>query len=436
MKQTSPPAGQLPSTSQPKAKTKMRFQFIGPCLARQVREGVGADGKPFSREGTVIYARLRDKGKLTWKSTQAEKPKDARKWLRKWRREKWMMANGIEPEGVTLQRARFSVVNAIDTYLAAGCPTRKGKTTKKPQTVRDEHRYLRPVRDFFGDRPAAGLCLGHCDQYRDWRCSGKWTVTYKLRGHTRTMCTKGGNAIVDHELQALSNALGLAMRHGLLKTNPLAGRGRFTSADEVRHCREVAPAPEGLQAITTWLRDRKEDVVADVVAFLAYSGLRIGEALPLKWSSVNLDEGLVDVKREKRGVNPWVAITPELETLLREMRKRAVGELLFPSPLDLSKPREHSAIGHRLKAACKALELRHVTPHGLRSYFVTQARQSGLTDAEIAALIGDKTGPAIIAHTYGDLRPDHLLAQARRIRHTIAASDDKEPNRARTAVAQ
>ncbi|MBI5772974.1 MAG: hypothetical protein HZA89_04420 [Verrucomicrobia bacterium] len=33
-------------------------------------------------------------------------------------------------------------------------------------------------------------------------------------------------------------------------------------------------------------------------------------------------------------------------------------------------------------------------------------------------LIGDKTGPAIIAHTYGDVRPDHLLKQAQRIRLT------------------
>ena len=67
-----------------------------------------------------------------------------------------------------------------------------------------------------------------------------------------------------------------------------------------------------------------------------------------------------------------------------------------------------------------------MTPHGLRSYFVTQARQSGLTDAEIAMLIGDKTGPAIIAHTYGDVRPDHLLKQAKRIRLTIQPSNDQD----------
>jgi len=37
-------------------------------------------------------------------------------------------------------------------------------------------------------------------------------------------------------------------------------------------------------------------------------------------------------------------------------------------------------------------------------------------------LIGDKTGPAIIAHTYGDVRPDYLLKQAQRIRLTVQAS--------------
>jgi hypothetical protein len=49
---------------------------------------------------------------------------------------------------------------------------------------------------------------------------------------------------------------------------------------------------------------------------------------------------------------------------------------------------------------------------------VTQARQSGLTDAEVAQLIGDKTGPVLISEVYGDVRPDHLLAVARKIKLT------------------
>jgi hypothetical protein len=103
------------------------------------------------------------------------------------------------------------------------------------------------------------------------------------------------------------------------------------------------------------------------------------------------------------------------------MRQRVTGYLLFPSPFDPEKSADASAMRRRLKAACEALEIGHVSPHGLRSYFVTQCRQSGLTDAEIAMLIGDKTGPALIAQVYGDLRPDHLLKQAQRIRLTAGA---------------
>ena len=137
---------------------------------------------------------------------------------------------------------------------------------------------------------------------------------------------------------------------------------------------------------------------------------------------------VVNVKREKRGIMPWVPILPEMEALLRDMQKRAKSHLLFPSPFDPNQQRDDSAIRHRITAACRALGLAHVTPHGLRSYFVTQARESGLSDAEIAMLIGDKTGPAIIAHTYGDVRPDHLLKQAQRIRLTVQTrADGTEP---------
>lgn len=39
-------------------------------------------------------------------------------------------------------------------------------------------------------------------------------------------------------------------------------------------------------------------------------------------------------------------------------------------------------------------------------------------------LIGDWSGLAIIAHTYGDVRPDHLLKQAQRIRLTVQTKQD------------
>jgi integrase len=118
---------------------------------------------------------------------------------------------------------------------------------------------------------------------------------------------------------------------------------------------------------------------------------------------------------------PWVPILPEMESLLRSMKKRSTSHLLFPSPFDPDTVRDVSAIRHRLSAACRSLGIGHVTPHGLRSYFVTRGREGGLSDAEIAMLIGDKTGPAIVTLIYGTVRPDHLLKQAQRIRLTVQA---------------
>lgn len=375
------------------------------------------------RKGTTIYARVRMNGKPTWRSTGTDNLPEARKWLKKWEHDGWLLKSGIEPKGVVLQRQRVTVREIVEAYLKAGCLTRK-MHPKSPFTVKNEKYSFNPVLAYFGNMPAASLTLADCDKYLDWRASGGYVAKFTVRGKPQTKQTRGGKRAVDLELVVLGNAMNLAVRRNVLSSNPLAGRSRYTCAAEIRHCRECAPAPAGLVKIESWLRGRNEQGVADVVCFLAYSGLRIGEALAMEWEMVNWTEKILHVKREKKGITPWVPILNEMDALLRDMQKRATSYLLFPSQFDPKKPADYSAIRRRLATACQKLELGHVTPHGLRSYFVTQARESGLSDAEIAMLIGDKTGPAIIAHTYGDVRPDHLLKQAQRIRLTATQPSD------------
>lgn len=372
------------------------FQRIGKCLYRK---------------GSAIYARVRVNGKPTWRSTGTNIPADARKWLAKWRREEWALKYGIET--IILHRPRVTVGELMDNYVNDGMRTRTGRL-KSSATVKNEQACLKPLRAYFESRPAAAVSLADCDKYRDWRTSGG----YEQR--------RVGAPSVDLDLTILANVFGLAVRRGLIKSNPLKGRGHYSIADDIRHCREVAPTPQGLQKIERWLRTRNDDKMADVICFLAYSGLRIGEALPLEWKAVDWRQKVLRVKREKRGIMPFVPIVPEMEALLRGMQQRARSHLLFPSPSDAKVQRSASTIRNRLKAICRTLGLNHVTPHGLRSYFVTQARQSGLTDAEVAMLIGDKTGPAIIARIYGDMRPDHLFKQAQRIRLTVQSGKNGE----------
>ena len=390
---------QIPKSTD--AKDIRRFERIGDNLYR--------------RSNGRLYCRVTISGKRKWHCLDVEETKSARRLIREWRDEEVLKARGIELPGSVLERNRLTVGKVLDGYVAADCPTRK-MLPKSPQTVTNELKCLNPIRAYFEGRPAVALTLGVCDEYRTWRNSGGYVIERKLKdGNTVSVRTRGGNRGVDLELTTLSNALGLAVRRGHLKSNPLTGRTPYGVAAEVRHCREVAPTPQGLTQIEHWLRGKGEQEVADLVCFLAFTGLRIGEAIPLEWENVDMASSLLHVKREKRGIMPWVPILLELHGLLLEMQKRAKSYLLFPSPFDPEQTRDKARINRWLKSATEALGLPHVTPHGLRSYFVTQARQSGLTDAEIAQLIGDKTGPAIIATTYGDVRPDHLFRQAQRI---------------------
>ena len=382
-------------------------------------------------EGTTIYLRIRQNGRRVMRSTETTNPAQARQFLRRWQDEERAKKYGQTLPGPSIQEKSLSVDTLIDEYASAGFPTKKMKK-KVPATIHREQFLLRPLRQFFGCKNPSALTLADCDAYREWRNGGGYVTLRPKRGrgklNPREYRTKGGDRIVDLELDCLSNVMHLARRRNKIRFHPLIGRGKFASASDIRHCREVAPDPEGLQKIERWFRERSEHDMADLTCFLAFSGLRIGEGLPLTWNVVNWYEEIIDVKRQKRGIFPWVPILPEMKQLLMDMKARLESSniethLLFPSPFDPSKYRDHSAFRNRLNAACKALGIDHVTPHGLRSYFVTQARQSGLTDAEIAMLIGDKSGPALIASTYGDVRSEHLVRQAQRIKLRVSVAE-------------
>lgn len=323
-------------------------------------------GESLYWKGGKIVARVRVNGKPTWRSTGTDNPAEARAWLKKWKGEVFMLANGIEPKGVVLHRQRVTVSELIDAYTAAGMPTRKMRP-KRPATITNEQACLKPLRMYFGNKQAAAVSLADCDGYKDWRLSGGFFADAGADVQRKKMARmKRGSRSVDLELTILANVFFLAIRRGVLKSNPLANRSRYSVAEDIRHCREVAPTPQGLKQIEYWLRARDEHGAADVVCFLAYSGLRIGEAMPLDWEAVNWGENVLHVKREKRGIMPWVPILPEMEALLRDMQKRATSHLLFPSPFDPNTRRDDSAIRHRLTAACRSLGTGHVTPHGLR----------------------------------------------------------------------
>jgi len=388
---------------------------------RRSRPGARQRSKPlgegFARKGQKIYACLRLKGKLTWRNTGTNTLAQARKRKEKWGSKQWNETDGIASKGRTLRQPRVTVDELIDDYLQSDCPIirKRSLEPKSQRTIQNEKYCLRPVREFFGRRLASRLTLDDCDCYFAWRASGGYVPTFKVRSKQVTKRTRGGNRAVDLELTVLSNALALATHRGRLKTNPIRERSPYADRSRLGHWRETAPTSRQLVRIVAWLEKNGHQQSADLTQYLAYSGARIGEALKARWRAVNWAEALIHVKRSKRGLMPWVPILPKMQQLLTRMKKRTKADLIFPSTFNAHTALDPSAFRRLLAKACKKLGVHHVTPHGLRSFFVTQARQWGLTDAEIAQLIGDKTGPSIVAEVYGDVRPGHLLNIARKI---------------------
>lgn len=321
----------------------------------------------------------------------------------------------MEPKTHALQRQQLTVNEVLDAYIAAGCPKRKLKKANKKATttIATETKAIKKLRAFFRDRSAGTVRLKDADEYRNFRANGG----YEWKRFGKTFKSKAGDRLIDLELQSLGNAFAYAVRTEKLNRNPIDGRPVYQSEDDIRHCREVAPEPDELSRIVEDLRRREHHVVADVVAFLASTGLRINEALCLGKNSVDWETGVINVKREKKGINPWVPILEEMGNLLTDMLKRNPdSKWLFPSPDNPSQPIAYERVYKRLVRTCQKLGIRHVTPHGLRSYFVTRCREAGLPDTEVAALIGDKSGAAIIERTYGAIRSSHLMNQVRRVR--------------------
>ena len=408
--------GDLMSNGTTKTKTKRIKQPL-----KCVRPGL-------YRRGNKLYARVWVNGKRTYRSTGTATPSVADKVLTKFQNDETLRQNGHEPDVAALERKKLTVGKVLDHYVAKGFPDQRMRC-KKPTTITNERKCLARLRPFFDTKFASSLTLGDCDGYRDWRTSGG----FKYVRNGKSVGRHVGNRVVDIELQVLSVALDFTVRRGFLRSNPIAKRNRYHSEEDTRHCREVAPTPEQLKFLATAFREKKLDVVADCLLFLGFSGLRVNEALPLKWDAVDWKNGIIHVQREKRGINPWVPILPEMEPLLKMMKARSTSDYLFPSPNSPEKPMAYPTVAHQLRNFCRTKKTKYITLHGHRSFFVTQCRQYGLTDAVIASLIGDKSGPAIIAQTYGDVRDDHLMEQAKRVRMLAGLGSSTEPDA--TAVA-
>ena len=152
-----------------------------------------------------------------------------------------------------------------------------------------------------------------------------------------------------------------------------------------------------------WVGQPFSEESSDFVAFLLWSGLRIGELRGVLWEDVG--EDWLQVRDGKSGPRR-VPISRSLRKLVDRMRQPDSCGPVF----DIKTPRL------ALAAACKKVGIPHLRIHDLRHLFATHAIEQGVDVPTVAKWLGHSDGGALAMRTYGHIRDQHSLDQAKKLR--------------------
>ena len=152
------------------------------------------------------------------------------------------------------------------------------------------------------------------------------------------------------------------------------------------------------------------------------TGLRRGEICGLQWTDFNEADGTLKIRRsiheEKGGkLTPWdtktaagtrtIILPPSTVELLRERKKSALTERIFPNPLKPEQPTRPSAAYERTKALLKQAGLPDLRFHDLRHTFATHALASGVDVKTLSGILGHTRAAFTLdtyTHTTGDMQ--------------------------------
>ena len=269
---------------------------------------------------------------------------------------------------------------------------------------------------FFKDHRLSQITIQEVDRYRAEKVQGRDRhAAARARGGKdgpRPLC----NNMINRTIQLLGQILELAVEYGHLPANPARGQRRKLKADKPRRpyldsARQVTALLDAAAALDRESRaDRKHVSRHALIAALIFAGLRISEALALRWGDTDLLGCWLTVTESKTdaGRGRKVKIQPVLRDVLRRLRADNVDAppdaLVFGTAT--GKPQNPSNV--RTRVITKAIDqangrlrdgevpLPRLMPHGLRRTF-----------ASVLYAIGED--PGVVMDELGHTDPDLAL---------------------------
>jgi len=209
----------------------------------------------------------------------------------------------------------------------------------------------------------------------------------------------------------LSKLFAVAEKEGLRPdgSNPChkLERSRERPRDRVFNTEDLEALELGLQALTQ--AKKLEAGHADLIRFLALSGLRRGEALGLRWKDIHLDQGWMAFEEHKtdREGTKKLPLNSHLRTILARRSLEMISPFVFPGR---SLDKAFNGFGKVWLRIQTFTGLDGLTPHDFRHTFQTTCMELGYPAAIADSLLGHSLGR--IRDTYVNFSTDGILAMA------------------------
>lgn len=207
-------------------------------------------------------------------------------------------------------------------------------------------------------------------------------------------------------LTPLRGAFAQAIDDGVIETNPLSGF----------KVRRIAAPVEKIDPFTREEVDRLgRTELGYLWRFWAWSGLRSGEVIGLRWSDVDSERVAVAIRRsvrvgrEKRpktlAGERRIVLLPDAREALAGIARGDETDPVFRSPSTGERWHEDRGLARAFRTACAAAGVRYRYPYQLRHTFASWALSSGENPLWVAKQMGHRD-VTMIFKVYGRYMPD------------------------------
>jgi len=292
----------------------------------------------------------------------------------------------VKPAGVTLG-------NVWQSYEEAGYPKLKGVGKKRPSTIRaDRLRYALHLDPEFSTTAIAEI------------------DTARVRRWLDKIATTGQRS---HSLVLLKSLLSFAESRGHGESPPIkVSPARSRTVQNYLTPAEIIRLDLALADLTALQPARTLQFSA--LRLLICTGARSGDILPLEWTSVDLDQQVLRLPRDKASDSGRNVLLTDEAVAIIAVLPRTSSRFVFPAD---------SASGHittlqkALREALERARLKRIRIHDLRHSFASASIRAGVNLHVVGQLLGhrDPATTAKYAHVSDDMARAALVRTSRTI---------------------